>query len=302
MVLEATRRPTIAPDLLGVVRERTRMVLHDIPHPAILPRDFANWETMNAAHLNELTTYLHEIKSRTASIKGDLRESKLQELNANGGFQDHLEIMATYMDVLYENPQFREYTKGLSREFLQSLVLLHDFSRYFINGPFPLRYVEGISKSFGKIYPHYPQQYLHSIDWITGQEPAPATNFDISNPRNRPAAIALTLKVIDTLGKVNLDGSIREPNSFFAPHGDFERWVDMQTHKGRMPFNVMIPDERTRIKTEITADYYRERDRALVYQGIKVIKEITGCEFEEIRAHVADNIRERRYNEHYAIA
>lgn len=206
---------------------------------------------------------------------------------------DHLKIMENYFEVLMNYPDFLDLAKRVFPEktydFLLLLVYLHDYSRFIFNGPLPLTYVDWVSGGLlrkivlNQMFPNNPEitqkilNCFHSIDWIIGKKTLPQNNNELTDEQK----LGLVLKVIDTLGKREKSGQLRDPNEFFSENGGYSRWLDFQIKNQRFPLKIG-PNQF------IDAQTYAENDIALTKRGIRLIEDLTKEKFATIRNKVQE--------------
>lgn len=209
---------------------------------------------------------------------------------------DHLEVMRIYFEVLMSYPSFADLVKKnfpeKTEDFLNLLIYLHDFSRFIFSGPFPLTYGDWVSEGLLRkivlrnMFPNNPEivekilRCLHSIDWIIGKKNLPENNNDLSDEQK----LGLILKAIDTLGKREENGRLRDPDEFFSQNGGYFKWLRFQIEERRFPLKIG-PNQF------IDAEAYAERDIALTQRGIYLIEKLTGESFAAIRNKVQAKIQ-----------
>lgn len=267
-----------------LVRERLAVV-YKRGEVVIKPPNIGDWFNISKDDLKGLKEYLDEVYQSTTSINNaGLNPDEKASLD------QHLEIMNKYFEVLWRYDGFKDFCEknNISLEFLKSLVLLHDFSRFIFNGSFPLRYTDCVSDGLiGRIFPNFPKEFLHSIGWITGEKEAPnEKNFDSLLSQ----IIGLVLKAVDTLSKIEPGEALRDPEIFFAKGGGYDRWLQFQIDRDRFPFTVMVGKGGNRVKKVVTAQEYAEKDKELTIMGIRIIEGLCGVDFSKIREQVSQKI------------
>lgn len=290
-------------DYYGGVRERITTVL-GIPQASnrsdtftsnaieysvlseLRPPIVQKWVHITDEELAEVSKFIKRTQEVTAPIGSDALRAKL---NADDRFFQHLNVMLAYIDVLCESEQFQEFLKAanIHPNFLRALVLLHDYGRCVFNGPLPLKFVDNVSGALlYKVLPSFPQEYLHTIKWITEEEPFP----DMKDGKELEVdsisleyLIGFILKAVDTLGKIDPQGNLIDINTFFDDNGLYDSWLQKQKANSRLPFNVTA-------SVNVTPDQYAANDRRLTEKGAQVIESKTGLPFAEIRNLVAERL------------
>lgn len=253
------------------VKERIKPIYGK--HQEIFPPKIDNWFAISPAQNQQLQDYIQQVyvASHNKNEAGLNPKEKAT-------LDKHLQVMHAYYDVLWQYPGFKEYfeKQGINREFFTALVNIHDFSRYIFNGSYPLRYTDCVSDGLiGKLFPTFPKQHLHSIGWLTGEEPAPSSTIvDSLTPVEQVSG--LVLKAIDTLGKIEPEGNLRNPTDFFAKGKGYDKWLEYQKQMGRFPFPVLLPSPTGRVRHLVTADEYAEKDKELTELGLKMLTKLTG--------------------------
>lgn len=222
-------------------------------------------------------------------------ENIFDKTNQNDGFSadkkslfEHLEIMEDYFEELMKYHDFSDLATRIfpkkTEDYLRLLVYLHDFSRFIFNGPLPLVYVDWVSggllkkRVLDKMFPNNPElvtkilNCFHSIDWITGKKHLPENDNELTDEQK----MGLILKAIDTLGKKEKNGNLRDPDIFFAQEGGYNQWLKFQIDNHRFPLKIG-PNQF------IDAQTYAKNDIALTRRGIALIERLTNEKFGNIR-------------------
>lgn len=268
------------------VRERLKPIVGQ--EQKLQPPEIKEWFQITPAEVKDLKKYVEQVYQTTKNQNSvGLNDEEKKTLD------QHLEIMNQYFQVLWQYPDFRNYFNkhGISQEFHAALVQLHDFSRYLFNGQFPLRYTDCVSDGLvGRLFPEFPRAFLHSIAWLTGEKEPPNVEILENLPQNPAQVCGLVLKAVDTLGKIEPDRKLRNPSDFFAPNNGYGRWLSDQEAKGRFPFPVLIPSPNGRIRREVKAADYAQKDQWLTNLGIKAIEQLTGGSFAQIQKQVQERL------------
>lgn len=251
----------------------------------INPPQFSSFASIDFQHVLQ---YLTRIFLNSSEI-GSFSSNKESLFN-------HLEVMRVYFEVLMSYSTFADLVKKIfpekTEEFLNLLIYLHDFSRFIFSGPFPLTYGDWVSEGLLRkivlrnMFPNNPEivekilRCLHSIDWIIGKKNLPENNDDLSDEQK----LGLILKAIDTLGKREENGRLRDPDEFFSQNGGYFKWLMLQIENRRFPLKIG-PNQF------IDAEAYAERDIALTQRGIYLIEELTDESFAAIRNKVQAKIQ-----------
>ena len=187
-------------------------------------------------------------------------------LDGEQGLIAHIDWMTKLLERLWQYDKFRSlFPKGTNFAFLKFLALVHDYSRFIFNGPFPLTYVDWVGDALveRRFFPGIPfDRYLHSIRYITGEKEPP-------DPQENP--LPYIFKALDSLGKPG-----RDPEKFL--NEDYDQWLKRQVELGRFPIKV----RRHGKIVKVTALEYKERDIGMIREGLRVIEDIVGGEIGRI--------------------
>ena len=237
-----------------------------IPTPHI-----PSWVEIKGNDYQRLEEYCQEIYRRTSQIR------PATNLNVDiDKLMRHIKLMQVDLGILWESAGFRNCFPPETTVFLlRSLALFHDFNRFIFNGPLPLQYGDNVgSKIVNRFFQSAPFDYLHSINWMTGEK----------NPPNvQIYPVPYIFKALDTLGEVD-----RNPETFFSPGGGYDQWLVHQVEKGRFP--IYIPRYTQRKGRRVSDGYkivealsYAARDKEFTLVGASLIKNITGQSFASLR-------------------
>jgi hypothetical protein len=227
----------------------------------------------------QMKDYLKEVAGRN-----NLNERYVE------GLLDHCLVMEGYFRALLRYSGFRDFVKRVvgvltldeASKFLQVLVYLHDFGRFFFHGgSLPLTENDHLSsqlldQALPQIFSDQQlankvKQSFHSIDWITGEQPLPDDDKQLTDEQK----MGLILKAVDTLGKMSLnqrgDFEIRHPVIFFGEDDGYHQWLKYQIENKRFPLSV---NDR-----EITAEEYAKKDIQLTMRGIGIMSDVCGIGF-----------------------
>lgn len=268
----------------GPVKERVKTVCGK--EKQLEPPVINNWLQVTSQETELLENYIQQAYNLShQQNQSGLNPQEKETLD------QHLNVMHRYYDVMWQYPSFKEYftNNGISRGFFTTLVQLHDFSRYLFNGSYPLRYTDCVSDGLiGKLFPTFPKEYLHPIDWLTGEKPAPSPEI-LQNLQPVDQVCGLVLKAVDTLGKIEPDQTLRNPTDFFATHKGYDKWLNYQKQMGRFPFPVLLPSPTRRVRHEVTAEEYAEKDRELTMLGLRTISKLTAQpDFSQIQKKISE--------------
>lgn len=242
----------------------------------IKPPSFSNFASFDKY---QMIGYLKEVAGRN-----NLNEQYVE------GLLDHCLVMEGYFRALLRYKGFSDFvmsvagvaTKDEASKFIQVLVYTHDFGRFFFHGG-SLPLTENDHRSSQLLDQTLPQifsdqqlankvkQSLHSIDWITGEQPLPDNDKQLTDEQK----IGLILKAVDTLGKMSLnqhrDFELRHPEIFFGGDDGYHQWLQYQIENKRFPLSVN--------GREITAEEYAKKDIQLTMRGISIMSDVCGIGF-----------------------
>jgi hypothetical protein len=183
-------------------------------------------------------------------------------LDGEQGLLAHIDRMTELLGKLWQYEKFRKlFPEGTSFSFLKFLALVHDYSRFIFNGPFPLVYVDWVGDALveKRFFPGIPfEKYLHSIRDVTGEK---------NPPDERTTPLPYIFKALDSLGKPG-----RDPEKFL--NYDYDKWLQKQIELGRFPIRVRKDGKIV----EISANEYKENDIGMIRKGLRLIEEIVGGE------------------------
>jgi len=208
-----------------------------------------------------------EIRDFTINQSRRLAEkypSSLLNPNLDGeqGLLAHIDRMTELLGKLWHYEEFRNlFPEGTSFSFLKFLALVHDYSRFIFNGPFPLVYVDWVGDALveKRFFPGIPfEKYLHSIRYITGEK---------NPPDEKTTPLPYIFKALDSLGKPG-----RDSEKFLSY--DYYKWLQKQIELGRFPIRVRKDGKIV----EISAQDYKENDIGMIRKGLRLIEEIVGGE------------------------
>jgi len=207
------------------------------------------------------------IRDFTLSKSKELVESNPHSLlnptlDGNQGLIAHIDRMTELLAKLWQYDKFRRlFPDGTDFAFLKFLALVHDYSRFIFNGPFPLTYVDWVGDALveKRFFPNIPfEKYLHSIRYITGEK---------EPPDQKKTPLPYIFKALDSLGKPG-----RDPEKFL--NQDYDQWLQKQIKLGRFPIKVRKDGKIV----EVEAEEYKERDIGMIKEGLNLIEEIVGGE------------------------
>lgn len=238
-----------------------------------------DWLQITTEELERIDAFIDDLAQLTsgqsASSGPDQRPNGKD--SQGGSLRQHLTIMKTCVDVLWETKGFKELAPGMTKEFFYALIDVHDLSRNFFNGTLPLRYVDGVSEGLlKKFFPKFPRVFLHTIQWMTGEKSLPDSTEQLT-PANQ---IALMLKAIDTQSKL-YDGQLPSPATFFSEGGPYSRWLTLQETLGRFPFAILRWEDDHRVREEVSSASYAQRDQEYTMRGHRLIEHVTGIPIEQ---------------------
>jgi hypothetical protein len=240
----------------------------------------------------QMKDYLKEVAGRC-----NLNEQYVE------GLLDHCLVMEGYFRALLRYKGVSDFVKGVAGvatedeagKFLEILVYLHDFGRFFFHGgSLPLTENDHLSsqlldQALPQIFSDQQlankvKQSLHSIDWITGEQPLPDDDKQLTAEQK----MGLILKAVDTLGKMSLnqrgDFELRHPEIFFGGDDGYHQWLQYQIENKRFPLSVN--------GREITAEEYAKKDIQLTMRGIGIMSDVCGIGFCQ-----HGNINEEQFND-----
>ncbi len=226
----------------------------------------------------QIIDFLKDIKVSYSMTEKDLNDLKLKlknhleslpnsSLNPNKeNLLTHIELFEGYLRKLYQYDKFRQLIpQGVSENFIYSLAWLHDLTRFFYNGPFPLYYIDWINDSLlRKVYPEIQwESYMHDFDWIIGKKETP-------DDKNQ---ITLILKAIDSLAKPG-----RRPSEFLSGN-QYDQWLEIQISKGNLPLRYKrLLNNGCYQEIIINPQDYKNNDLNLITRGLNIIQSITDQE------------------------
>jgi len=264
----------------------------DLASDRPMPPQMINGSIDYVCFQTNFNNYTTELRRFIEAIPKDKVQSSEEDTFNRETFAAHLTIMKMYFKELYEYPEFRQLLDGKPLEFLYMLVDLHDFTRYVINGEYPLDYTERVSDAveqrimtemFGKEVAKDFIPYFHTFRWMIGEVEPP--NPDTAS---NPEKIALILKLIDVVSKGS-DGKLIDPDTIFNKGMSHDRWIDYQTEKKRFPLKAFARDKKhVRTIWEISADEYKKRDRDITNSGRYLTEKLTGVQFGNIYQRVRE--------------
>jgi hypothetical protein len=274
-----------------IVRARVKPVLeypNNLRAPLITTKE--EWFSLKDEQTADLKSYMQAVRKHTSSIPEGISQEDKQLMNANSALDLHVDIVSCYLQKLPQCPAFQQQYPTINQNFMKALAYMHDFSRNIFNGPFPLTYVDQVSDGLTRtVFPTFPKEYMHTIDWMTGRKNPPQMQY------KSPDQVAIMLKALDTLGKIDQNGRLLDPDDFFAENGPYEKWKQRQIDLKRFPLKIVHRSDSLREQNypriDVDIETYVERDKYLTYLGVGLLEEFTGKTFGELRDEVQEDMQ-----------
>ncbi|MCS6956313.1 MAG: hypothetical protein NZM02_00495 [Patescibacteria group bacterium] len=244
-------------------------------------RDFFEKENISINPFTLSNKQFEDLREKVFDFSKNLAgEFSQSSLNPNiDGLEKHLLTMEEVFSWLFEFDEFKNLLPIQARDnfnFLRFLVLAHDFERFIFNGPFPLNYIDQVGDALNErvFFPGFDfSPFLHRMDYITGRKKAPSSD---------DFPLVYIFKAVDSLAKPG-----RDPKLFLER--EYDQWLEQQIQRKRFPIRIRNFEGKI---IEVLADEYREKDIAMIRQGVDIISRITNLSSYQ----VFDKIREVNFS------
>lgn len=215
------------------------------------------WLSLDKRQFSNLETIMWDLHDRTKDVKHrrelQIAPERINALTApREGLGSHIYIMNGLADIFWTSKAFRDTLPfGATLEFVKSGDYLHDHTRLAgINGV-AITNADMTSHALtSRMFPRYPQKYLHDINTILGKSPMPDPKKD---------AFVYFMKMFDTFGK----SPRRTMDDITEPGGLYDDWLKKQIETGALLVNPP--------PGHISAEEYARNDRNFILTAAQVV-------------------------------